>query len=79
MLLQTLFTSYIDAGPYLPGHTNSICVFREDVLVLSEGYDSFWSFAIACSFVITVAIVPFVLTIHSSRKLSLMQLIYYGD
>lgn len=29
MLLQTLFTSYIDAGPYLPGHTNSICVFRE--------------------------------------------------
>ena len=53
--------------------------FVRDVLVLSEGYDSFWSFAIACSFVITVAIVPFVLTIHSSRKLSLMQLIYYGD
>lgn len=50
-----------------------------DVLVLSEGYDSFWSFAIACFFVITVAIVPFILTIHSSRKLSLMQLLYYGD
>lgn len=56
-----------------------LAYYARNVLVLSEGYDSIWSFVIAFVFVCGVSLIPLTMTIYSSKKLSLTQLIYHGD
>lgn len=56
-----------------------LAYYARNILVLSEGYDSIWSFIIALVFVCGVSAIPLTVTIYTSRKLSLTQLIYHGD
>lgn len=56
-----------------------VAYYTRNILVLSEGYDSIGSFAIAFVFVLGVSLIPITITLFSSKKSSLMQLIYHGD
>lgn len=50
-----------------------------DIIILGEGNDSAASFLISVGFIVFVCILPIVITIISSRRLSFSELLYFGD